>query len=465
MNLEQTILKNLIYNENFTRKVLPFIKLEYFSDSKEKTLFNFIESFIEKYKTLPTYEALAIDIGNAIGLSETDAKGSLNILNEIHENRDEKVDDNWLTTETENWCKNRAIYLAIMESVNILDPSNKSVKDKGEIPKILSDALAVSFDNNIGHNYIEDYEERYEFYHKVENKIPTDLTLLNQILGGGFCAKALYLFMSSNTGGGKSTFKTSLASHMLSQGYNVLYITLEMSEQRIAERIDANLFNTKLEDIVKLSKDEYIKKIKSITNKSHGQLIVKEYPPVAASAIHFRALLNELRLKKNFVPNIIFVDYLSLMASSRLKMSGSTSYSYVKSVAEELRGLAVEFNVPIVTSQQSNRAGASNSDLDVTNVSESIGVAYSVDFMAGLIKTDELDALGQILIKQIKNRFGSLDNPRKFCLGIDFSKMRVYDLERSAQDNLIQDIKDSNPINKFGSESKPDKSKFSGFKI
>lgn len=464
MNLEQTILKNLIYNENFTRKVLPFIKSEYFTESKDKTLFKFIGDFIERYKTLPTYESLCIDISNAIGLSESDVRGSLSILDNIHDNRTESVDDNWLISETENWCQGRAIYLAIMESVNILDPSNTTNKNKGEIPKILSDALAVSFDNNIGHNYLEQYEDRYEFYHKIENRIPTDLTLLNKILGGGFVSKGLYLFLSSNTGSGKTALKTSLASYMLSQGYNVLYITLEMAEQKIAERIDANLFNVRLDDIVKISKQDYIKKIKNISNNSHGQLIIKEYPPVTASAIHFRALLNELRLKKNFVPNIIFVDYLSLMSSSRLKMSSSTSYSYVKSVSEELRGLAVEFNVPIITSQQSNRSGVNNSDLDVTNVSESIGVAYTVDFMAALIKTDELDSLGQILIKQIKNRYGSLDNPRKFCLGIDFSKMRVYDLENSAQENIIQD-KDSAPINSFGVERVPEKSKFTGFKI
>lgn len=465
INLEHTILKHLVYNEDFTHKVLPFIKPEYFSESKERTLFKFIASFIEKYKTIPTYESLTIDISNTVGLSASDVTGSLKILDDIHESRAETVDDNWLIAETEQWCQARAIYIAIMESVNILDPSNKSAKHKGEIPKILSDALSVSFDNNIGHSYTEDYENRYETYHKIENKIPTDLTLLNKILGGGFLSKGLYIFLSSNTGSGKTCLKTHLASYMLTQGINVLYLTLEMSEDRIAERIDANLLNIELDRIKNISRDSYINKIKNIANKSHGKLIIKEYPPVAASTIHFRALLNELRLKKNFIPQIIFVDYLSLMASSRLKMSGSTSYSYVKSVAEELRGLAVEFNVPVVTSQQSNRSGVNNSDLDVTNVSESIGVAYTVDFMAALIKTEELDKLGQILIKQIKNRYGSLDSPRKFCLGIDFSKMKVYDLENSAQDNIVQGTEDYPPINSFGTERKSDRLKFTGFKI
>ncbi len=459
INLEHTILKNLIYNNDYTKKVLPFIKLDYFSDSKEKTLFKFIGSFIEKYKTPPTYESLIIDISNAFGLSESDAKGSLKILEDLHETRQEKVDDSWLIAETEQWCQSRAIYIAIMESVSILDPGNNSNKNKGEIPKILSDALAVSFDNNIGHSYTEDYEIRYENYRKVESKLATDLTLLNKILGGGFMPKGLYLFLSSNTGSGKTCLKTHLASYMLTQGLDVLYITLEMSEDRIAERIDANLLNVELDKIKDITKANYIKKIKSISEKSHGKLIIKEYPPTAASTIHFRALLNELRLKKNFVPQIIFVDYLSLMASSRLKMSGSSSYSYV------LRGLAVEFNVPIVTSQQSNRGGANSSDIDVTNISESIGVAYTVDFMAALIKTDELDALGQVLFKQIKNRYGSLDSPRKFCLGIDFSKMKLYNLEDVAQENIIQDIEDPGPINSFGVERSSNKSKFSGFKI
>jgi len=464
MSLELSLLKNLIYNEDYTRKVFPYIKEEYFSENKDKLLFRLIHDFVNKYKVSPTHESLIIDLSNTTGISDADLKGALNTLNEIEEIKHESSDLNWLIDQTEKFIQDRAIYLAIMESVSILDESNKHSKGKGEIPNLLSDALAVSLDNNIGHDFTENYEERYDFYHAAEKRVPTDLDLLNKILNGGFPVKSLSLFMSNTTGGGKSLLKCHLSAAALLQGYNVLYITMEMPEEKIAERIDANLLNMKIQDLHQLTKDEYIRKFKNLRNKVTGKLIIKEYPGTA-SVNHFRALLNELNLKRNFVPDIIFIDYLNICSSSRIRMGGSTnSYGYVKAIAEEIRGLAMEFNIPIVSSNQATRGASNSSDVDLTNVADSIGISYTVDFMAAIISSEELDGLGQIMIKQLKNRWNSLDYYKRFVLGVDKAKMKLFNIESSSQENIADaGYSDDEPINSFG--VKRTKNKFEGFKV
>lgn len=464
MSLELSLLKNLIYNEDYTRKVFPYIKEEYFSENKDKLLFRLIHDFVNKYKVSPTHESLIIDLSNTTGISDADLKGALNTLNEIEEIKHESSDLNWLIDQTEMFIQDRAIYLAIMESVSILDESNKHSKGKGEIPNLLSDALAVSLDNNIGHDFTENYEERYDFYHAAEKRVPTDLDLLNKILNGGFPVKSLSLFMSNTTGGGKSLLKCHLSAAALLQGYNVLYITMEMPEEKIAERIDANLLNMKIQDLHQLTKDEYIRKFKNLRNKVTGKLIIKEYPGTA-SVNHFRALLNELNLKRNFVPDIIFIDYLNICSSSRIRMGGSTnSYGYVKAIAEEIRGLAMEFNIPIVSSNQATRGASNSSDVDLTNVADSIGISYTVDFMAAIISSEELDGLGQIMIKQLKNRWNSLDYYKRFVLGVDKAKMKLFNIESSSQENIADaGYSDDEPINSFG--VKRTKNKFEGFKV
>lgn len=464
MSLELSLLKNLIYNEDYTRKVFPYIKEEYFSENKDKLLFRLIHDFVNKYKVSPTHESLIIDLSNTTGISDADLKGALNTLNEIEEIKHESSDLNWLIDQTEKFIQDRAIYLAIMESVSILDESNKHSKGKGEIPNLLSDALAVSLDNNIGHDFTENYEERYDFYHAAEKRVPTDLDLLNKILNGGFPVKSLSLFMSNTTGGGKSLLKCHLSAAALLQGYNVLYITMEMPEEKIAERIDANLLNMKIQDLHQLTKDEYIRKFKNLRNKVTGKLIIKEYPGTA-SVNHFRSLLNELNLKRNFVPDIIFIDYLNICSSSRIRMGGSTnSYGYVKAIAEEIRGLAMEFNIPIVSSNQATRGASNSSDVDLTNVADSIGISYTVDFMAAIISSEELDGLGQIMIKQLKNRWNSLDYYKRFVLGVDKAKMKIFNIESSSQENIADaGYSDDEPINSFG--VKRTKNKFEGFKV
>ena len=465
--LETTVLKHLIYSSEYTRKVFPYIKEDYFSESKDKLLFRLIHDFITKYKVSPTHESLIIDLSNASGISDSDIKGALNTLNEIEEIKDETSDLNWLLDQTEKFIQDRAIYLAIMEAVSILDENNKHTKAKGEIPNLLSDAIAVSLDNNIGHDFIENYDERFDYYHTIEKRIPTDIDLLNKILNGGFPTKSLSLFMSNTTGGGKTLLKCHLSAAALLQGYNVLYISMEMSEERIAERIDANLLNIKMQELHSLNKEEYVRRFKNLRNKTTGKLIIKEFPTGSAGSTHFRALLNELKLKKNFVPDIIFVDYLNICASSRIKMGGSTnSYGYVKAITEELRGLAMEFNVPCVTSAQSNRSGSNNSDVDLTNIADSIGISYTVDFMAALITSEELDNLGQIMIKQLKNRWNSLDYYKRFVIGVDKAKMKLYNVESTSQENISDaGYTDDEPINSFGVKRNSTKNKFEGFKV
>jgi replicative DNA helicase len=465
MKLETTILKNLIFSEEYTRKVLPFIHVDYFSDNKEKIVFNHVSEFVNKYKTLPTHEALVIDLSESKSLTEPEVRGAITLLNEIHVLRKEPTEQQWLVEQTEKFCQDKAIYNAIMESVSILDDT-KSTKSKGEIPKLLSNALGVSFDSNVGHDYINDSSSRYDFYHKQESRIPFDIDLLNKITKGGLPNKTLNICLAG-TGVGKSMFMCHVAASCLSQGKNVLYITLEMAEERIAERIDANLLNVSMNDLHSMTKVDYDRKFESLRNKTQGKLIIKEYPTASANALHFRSLLNELHLKKNFQPQIIFIDYLNICASARIKPGASVnSYSYIKAIAEELRGLAVEFNLPIVSATQTTRSGFSNTDVGLEDTSESFGLPATADFMFALISTEELEQLNQLMIKQLKNRYGDPNIYKRFVVGVDRSKMRLYDAEQSAQVDIVDSgqVKEDKPLNSFGNRESKFK-KFEGFKV
>lgn len=443
---------------------MPFIQPEYFSDNTEKEVFNEIKEFVEKYKGLPTHEALVINFTESKNLTEAQVKSSIELLNELHKERNEPTELQWLTEQTEKFCQDKAIYNAIMDAVQILD--SKTNKAKGEIPKILSDALGVSFDRNIGHDYISDYENRYDFYHKKEERIPFDLDFFNKITKGGLPNKTLNIALAG-TGVGKSLFMCHVAAGCISQGYDVLYITMEMAEEKIAERIDANLLNIRLDDLHVISKDDYTKRFKAVQNKTHGRLIIKEYPTAAAGSMHFRSLLNELELKKNFRPKIIFIDYLNICCSSRLKAGANVnSYTYVKAIAEELRGLAVEFNVPIVSATQTTRSGYSNSDVDLTDTSESFGLPATADFMFALINTEELEQLNQIMVKQLKNRYNDPSMNKKFVIGVDRAKMRLYDVEDNAQKIVDSgQVPDDKPLNTFGNRERRFNSKFEGVRV
>lgn len=463
--LELSILKNLVYNDEYARKVLPFIQPDYFSDNNERIIYNEIKEFVEKYKNLPTYEALVINFTESKNLTEDQVRGSIQILNDIKENKDDPTDIQWLTEHTEKFCQDKALYNAIMESVTILDDKNTK-KAKGEIPKILSDALGVSFDRNVGHDYINDYEERFEFYHRKEERIPFDLDFFNKITKGGLPNKTLNIALAG-TGVGKSLFMCHMASGCISQGFDVLYITMEMAEEKIAERIDANLLNIKLDDLHLISKEDYERRFQGVKNKTQGKLIIKEYPTASAGSMHFRSLLNELQLKKSFRPKIIFIDYLNICCSSRLKQGANVnSYTYVKAIAEELRGLAVEFNVPIVSATQTTRSGYSNSDVDLTDTSESFGLPATADFMFALINTEELEQLNQIMVKQLKNRYNDPSANKKFVIGVDRAKMKLYDVEDTAQ-NIVDSgqIPDDKPLNTFGNRERKFNSKFEGVRV
>ena len=462
--LERTILKNLIYNEEFTRKVLPFIKPEYFSDQIEKLVFKEVFEFVNKYKNLPTHEALVINFTEAKTLTEPQVKESIELLNDIQQDKNEKVELKWLTEHTEKFCQDKAIYNAIMESVTILDDKNGK-KTKGEIPQLLADALGVSFDSNVGHDYMQDFDERYDFYHRVESRIKFDLDIFNKITKGGLPIKTLNIALAG-TGVGKSLFMCHCAAGALSQGNNVLYITLEMAEEKIAERIDANLLNITMDELYTIPKDDYERKFSALKNKVQGKLIIKEYPTAGASTLHFRALLNELALKKNFRPDIIFIDYLNICASSRIKPGGNVnSYTYIKSIAEELRGLAVEFNLPVVSATQTTRSGYSNSDVDLTDTSESFGLPATADFMFALITNEELENLGQIMVKQLKNRYSDPNYYKRFVVGVDRAKMRLYDTEQSAQEDILDSGQDTGPINTFGNRERKFSNSFEGLKV
>jgi replicative DNA helicase len=444
---------------------LPFIQTEYFSDNNERTIYNEIKEFVEKYKNLPTYEALVINFTESKKLTEEQVRNSIQILSDIKANKDDPTDIQWLTEHTEKFCQDKALYNAIMESVTILD-DKFSTKAKGEIPKILSDALGVSFDRNVGHDYINDYEERFEFYHRKEERIPFDLDFFNKITKGGLPNKTLNIALAG-TGVGKSLFMCHMAAGCISQGYDVLYITMEMAEERIAERIDANLLNIKLDDLHLISKEDYEKRFQGVKSKTQGKLIIKEYPTASASSMHFRSLLNELQLKKSFRPKIIFIDYLNICSSSRLKQGANVnSYTYVKAIAEELRGLAVEFNVPVVSATQTTRSGFSNSDVDLTDTSESFGLPATADFMFALINTEELEQLNQIMVKQLKNRYNDPSANKKFVIGVDRAKMKLYDVEDSAQSIIDSgQIPDDKPLNTFGNRERKFNSKFEGVRV
>ena len=466
MKLETTILKNLIFNESYTRKILPFIKIEYFSTNIEKIVFGEIGQHISKYKHLPTYESLVINFTESKSLTEEQVQDSINLIREINADKDEPTDIDWLISQTEKFCQDRALYNAIMKSVKILDDKNQK-EDKGMIPKLLSDALGVSFDRSVGHDYMDDADARFDFYHRHEEKIPFDLDLFNKITKGGLPKKTLNIALAG-TGVGKSLFMCHVAGSCLSQGLNVLYITMEMAEERIAERVDANLLNIDIADLNSISKQDYDRKFSALKVNTHGKLIIKEYPTAAASALHFRALLNELQLKKSFKPDIIFIDYLNICASARIKPgSNVNSYSYIKAIAEELRGLAVEFDVPIVSATQTTRSGFTSSDPGLEDTSESFGLPATADFMFALISTEELQQLNQLMIKQLKNRYNDPTYYKRFVIGIDRAKMKLYDVEQSAQDDLVDTGQvDDKPLNTFGDrESRFGGNKFGGFKI
>ena len=432
--IEETILRNLICNEQYYRKVVPFIKADYFQEYNEKILFEEIADFASKYDKVPTKEVLTINLQSRGDLTEETFKDTLSGLNSLS---DDWVDYDWLCDSTEKWCQDRAIYNALMQSIKIADGGDKKL-DKGSIPSILQDALAVSFDEHIGHDYIEQADDRYEFYHRKEEKIPFDLEKFNYITKGGLPNKTLNIALAG-TGVGKSLFMCHMAGSALSQGYNVLYITCEMAEEKIAERIDANLLNVSVKDIVDIPEVLFRSKVQEISKKTQGKLIIKEYPTASAHAGHFRALLNDLQLKKDFKPDLIFVDYLNICASVRYKGAIVNSYTYVKAIAEELRGLAVETNLPIIYATQTTRAGFGNSDPDLTDTSESFGLPATADFMFALISTEELEQQGRILVKQLKNRYNDPTASKKFMLGIDRSKMRLYDV---AEDSSILNAED-----------------------
>jgi replicative DNA helicase len=455
--VEYLILKNLLHNEDYSRKVIPFIKTEYFEDSSQKIVFEEIFSFIQKYNKQVTKEVLCIEVESRQDINESSFKEIIDLINVLDES---PTEFQWLIDQTEKWCRDRAIYLALMESIHIADGKDEK-KSRDSIPSILQDALAVSFDNHIGHDYLQDYEERYESYHRKEEKIEFDLEYFNKITKGGLPNKTLNVALAG-TGVGKSLFMCHVASSVLLQGRNVLYITMEMAEERIAERIDANLLNVPIQDITSLPKAMFETKVTNIAKKTQGTLIVKEYPTASAHAGHFKALLNELALKKSFRPDIIFIDYLNICASSRYRGNSTVnSYSYIKAIAEELRGLAVEANVPIVSATQTTRSGYGSSDVELTDTSESFGLPATADLMFALISTEELEGLGQILVKQLKNRYNDPTIHKRFVVGIDRAKMRLYDCEQSAQDDILDNSKEE----EYDFEDRQPKKSFDGFKF
>ena len=460
--IQTTILRNLLHNEEYTRRVVPFLKKEYF-EGAHRAVFDSVVQFVTKYNKLPTAEALGIEIADSESLSPDDASEASSLLSNISESKD--IDEQWLEDQTERWCQDRAIYLAVMESINIIDGRHKELT-KNALPDLLKDALSVSFDTSVGHDYINDADERYEFYHRREERVPFDLDYMNRISKGGLPRKSLNVILAS-TGVGKSMFMCHHAASILTQGKNVLYITLEMAEERIAERIDANLMNVPIDQIENLSYDQYSNKITNLGKKNIGKLIIKEYPTGAAHSGHFRALLEELKLKRDFTPDIIFLDYLNNAASARMKGLGGSinTYSLIKSIAEEVRGLAIEFNLPIVTATQSNREGFGNSEVDLNNTSESFGVPATADMMFALISTEELQNLGQVMVKQLKNRYADPTQNKRFVLGVDKAKMRFYDAEDSAQ-TLMQDA--SPPVfdsTSSGAGIASERKDFSGVKV
>jgi replicative DNA helicase len=454
--IEQTILANLIHNNEYCRKVIPYLRESYFDEIATKKIFSAFADYVAQYKEPPSIEALKITLDARRDLNEDIFKEIIQTIDDLK--IDKTTNQDWLIAETEKFCQDRDLINSVRKAIMIIDGKDKEM-DKGSIPKLLSDSLGISFDTHIGHDYLGDFEDRYEFYHRKEERLPFDLDILNKITKGGLPKKSLTVFLAS-TGTGKSLVMCHMAATSFLHGKNVLYITAEMAEERIAERIDANLLNVTLDELSLLPKDVFEKRINRIKEKTPGSLVIKEYPTGAAHAGHFRHLLNELRLKKNFVPDIIFIDYLNICASSRIKGAASANtYVLVKSIAEEIRGLAMEFNVPIVSATQANRAGFGDTDMDLTNTSESIGLPATVDAMFALISTEELESMGQIMIKQLKNRWNDLSYYRRFVVGIDRSKMRLYDVEEHAQSNVYNEPKEDkkSDFNKFNKGKKPPK--------
>lgn len=447
--LQTTVLQKLIHDEKFCRKVLPFIKPEYF-EAGHRQIYKLVLGFIAKYNKLPTKTALEIDF-QASDVTEETYPAAVAVLNSLDTNPE--IEENWLSANTEKWCKDRAVFLAVMESIQIIDGKKKDVS-QGSIPSILQKALSINFDNSVGHDYLSDAASRYDFYHKIEDKMPFDLEMFNTITKGGVPRKTLSICLAG-TGVGKSLFMCHVAAAALTQGRSVLYITLEMSEERIAERIDANLLNVQIDQLNTLSKDIFVNKVNKLAATTVGKLVIKEYPTASAHSGHFRALLNELKLKKDFKPDVIFIDYLNICSSERIKGLGGSvnTYSLIKSIAEELRGLAVEFDVAIFSATQTTRSGFSNTDLELSDTSESFGLPATADFMFALISTEEMEKLGQLMVKQLKNRYNDSSANKRFVIGIDRSKMRLYDVENKAQ-TLTK-----SPIIKNNARD------FSGFKI
>lgn len=459
--IQTTILRNLINNDDFTRKVIPFIRKDYF-ESDHRLIFDQVISFVDKYNKLPTPEALEIEL-SSLDVNDALLVDASTVLNGIRATKDNEVDTEWLVDETERWCQDRAIHLAIMESINIIEGKHNSLK-KDALPKLLSDALGVTFDSSVGHDYINDAEKRFDFYHTVEDRIPFDLEYFNSITKGGLPRKTLNIALAG-TGVGKSLFMCHVAANALTQGRNVLYITMEMAEERIAERIDANLMNLPIDQLETLPKEMFDNKITKIAQKNIGKLIIKEYPTGAAHTGHFRALLNELKLKKNFMPDMIFIDYLNICSSSRMKGLGGSinTYSLIKSIAEEIRGLAVEFNVPIISATQTTRSGFGNSDVGLEDTSESFGLPATADFMFALVSTEELEKLGQIMVKQLKNRYNDPTANKRFVIGVDRSRMKLYDVEDDAQ--TLMDDGPAFDKSTSGERVSSEKRNFNDFKV
>ncbi len=454
LKIEEIALSKLILNESYCRKVMPFIKSEYFDMHTHSVLFDTLSEYVNNFETTPEPNALKIEVEKRRDITEDVYKDIEKFLDDL--DRDQYNDD-WLVETTEKWCKERAIYLALMESVKIADGQDKT-RTKDAIPSIMSEALGVCFDDHVGHDYIQDADDRYDFYHRREEKVPFDLEYFNKITKGGLPNKTLNVALAG-TGVGKSLFMCHVASSMLLQGRNVLYITMEMAEEKIAERIDANLLDIPIQQLSDplLTKEKYTSKLLRLKKKTQGKLVIKEYPTASAHVGHFKALLNELSMKKGFSPDVIFVDYLNICASARYKGTIVNSYTYVKAIAEELRGLAVEFDLPIVTATQTTRGGFSNSDVDLTDTSESFGLPATADLMFALISTEDMEQLGQIMVKQLKNRYNDPTMYKRFVIGIDRAKMRLYDCEQSAQDDII-DAGDIQPVTET-------RNKFEGLKV
>jgi replicative DNA helicase len=454
MRIEQKILASLIHNEEYCRKVAPFVEPSYFQERLEKVVAEETLGFFSKYNKLPTQDIIKIELNNRKDITDKELQEAQRIVDMLHKDR---TDETWLIENTEKFCKDRSVYNAILESIKIIDGKDTKLT-QDSIPKILQDALSISFDQHVGHNYLADANERYDFYHRKEEKVAFDLDMLNKITSGGMSKKSLNVVLAG-TGAGKSLFMCHVASSTLMQGRNVLYITMEMAEEKIAERIDANLMNLSMDELKVVDRAAFTNRVDKISKKTQGKLIIKEYPTASAHSGHFRALLEEIKGKLDFIPDLLIIDYLNICSSARLKMGASVnSYMYIKSIAEELRGLAVEYNIPILTATQTTRGGFNNSDVELTDTSESFGLPATADLMIALIRSEELDELNQIMVKQLKNRYADPSYYKRFVIGVDRSKMKLYDCEESAQTGLTDSGQDTGPIfdkSNFGKRMKP----------